>query len=252
MWCVILLAAVMVAAAGGQSQFSYDGTPLADDVVVGSGQSQQFFASRQPEPQQLFVPERPQQVFVQQQPQSPVFVQPDTQQVFVQPQPRPMFQMLPSFSQQAAVSQSVQPQVSSACPATYSRVHTIYQGRVYHFSWCNLPGHGFTQYGARDYCRGLREVTVVNRHGSFDLYRVDSSTDFDFFLELLLQHQIPSIWTRDLASTAPYEIRGSITRSGDSTSGQDCLSMEASTDGLFLLQDTCSDRKAAVCVAPLE
>nr|AAO73305.1 ovary development-related protein [Eriocheir sinensis] len=249
MWCSILLAAVMVAVAGGQSRFSYDGTPLADDVVVGSGQRQQFFASRQPRPQQLFVQERPQQVFVQQQPQPPVFVQPEPQQVFVQPQPRPMFQMLPSFSQQAAVIQSVQPQVSSACPATYSLVHTTYQGRVYHSSWCNLPGHRFSQSAARDYCRGLGEVTVMNRRGSFDLYSVDRTTDFDYFFELLLQHQIPSVWTRDLASTAPYEIRGSITRSGDSTAGQDCLSLEASTDGLFLLQDSCSDRKAAVCVA---
>lgn len=122
------------------------------------------------------------------------------------------------------------------------QVHATYQRRLYHFSWCSQPGQVFSQSAARDFCRALGQVVVGNEEFDFDLYGVDRTTDYSFFLELLRQSkswcfairlalsyafkclltvadnvssftdQITSFWTRDRASTAPYVVRGSITR----------------------------------------
>lgn len=102
MWCGVLFASVLVAAAAGQNRFRYDGTPIADDVVVvspGQQSQQQFF---QPPP-----------VFVQ--PQQPVVSTPQPETIFVQapqpqPQPETIFLPAPQPQPEIVVVPAPQPQ----------------------------------------------------------------------------------------------------------------------------------------------
>ncbi|KAK8383366.1 hypothetical protein O3P69_019025 [Scylla paramamosain] len=115
MWCSLIVVTAAVAAASGM-RFSYDGTPLAEGVVVGGAVS----------PRISVVGNAPQPV-AQTSPLSPLASTPP-------PSPDG-------------------PRRCSYPPGFV--VHETLNGREYHLSWCSQPGRTFSYQQAEDYCRSL-------------------------------------------------------------------------------------------------
>ncbi|XP_063887772.1 uncharacterized protein LOC135115194 isoform X2 [Scylla paramamosain] len=192
MWCSLIVVTAAVAAATGM-RFSYDGTPLAEGVVVGGAVSPRISVvgnAPQPVAQVLSGP-------------VPVVV-PTSVPTFQQP----FFPAIttPTFSQTSPLSPLASiPPPSPDGPRRCSYppgfvVHETLNGREYHLSWCSQPGRTFSYQQAEDYCRSLD----TNGHPvGFHSLSLETPVEDSFITSIIRHYEVPYIWTSGY-KVSPY------------------------------------------------
>ncbi|XP_045106158.1 uncharacterized protein LOC123501404 isoform X1 [Portunus trituberculatus] len=157
-----LLVVIMAVVSATGMHFSYDGTPLAEGVVVGGAVS-----SNVP-----FVGSVPSVV-------SPVL-----------PSPAPAFSPLLPLPAPA-----VSPVREGPLRCSYplgSVVHETLNGREYHLSWCSQPGRTFSYQQAESYCRS------INTDGhplGFHAVSLETRVEDSFITSIIRHYEVPYIWT---------------------------------------------------------
>ncbi|XP_045106156.1 uncharacterized protein LOC123501400 [Portunus trituberculatus] len=179
----LLVVAVAVASSTGM-HFSYDGTPLADGVVIGGAVSPSVpVVGSIPQPAARVV-------------SGPVSVASSRQQTLV-----PGFASS-AFPRTAPVVSPVLPPPAPASPVREGPrgcsyplgtvVHETFNGREYHLSWCSQPGRTFSFQQAESFCRS---IGTVGHPTGFHAVSLETQVEDSFITSIISHYEVPYIWT---------------------------------------------------------